>query len=65
MSVQSRCPFAVPREVRVPILGHTVVAEVVDDQLVADVGRGPRDVLLVEYEGSRYRVDAADATPSR
>lgn len=51
-----------PERVRCNILGQEVVADVVDATLEADAG-GSRDVLLVEVDGSRYRVDAADADP--
>lgn len=51
-----------PERVRCNILGQEVVADVVDATLEADAS-GPRDVLLVEVDGSRYRVDAADADP--
>jgi len=60
MSVQANCPFDVPRRVRCTIFGTTVVAKVVSDELEADA-KGPRDVLTVEHEGSRYRIDASEA----
>jgi hypothetical protein len=65
MSVQSSYPSQLPDRVRTTILGQSVVADVVDTVPDADAGRGPWDVLVVEYGGSRYRVDAdeADAIP--
>lgn len=51
-----------PERVRCNILGQEVVADVVDSTLEANAS-GTRDVLLVEVEGWRYRVDAADADP--
>lgn len=61
MSVQPACPFEVPGRVQVTILGRSVVADVVETLPEADAGRGPWDRLVVEHEGNRYRVDAADA----
>lgn len=63
MSVQPQCPSDLPRQVRVDIFGQDVVATVVDTQLEADAGRGPEDMLLVDVDGARYRVSAAEADP--
>jgi hypothetical protein len=63
MSVQPQCPRDLPRRVRVEIFGREVVATVVRSTLQADAGRGPADILVVEAEGSRYRVPAAEADP--
>lgn len=63
MSVQSDCPFDVPRRVRCEILGREVVADVVADRFTPDWSRAA-DTLTVEHQGSRYRVDASDAEPA-
>lgn len=52
-----------PQRVRCsPLGGEEVVADVVDRIAEADT-RGHRDKLVVEYEGHRYRVLAAQVTP--
>ena len=63
MSVQPSTTREVPACVRCEILGRTVRATVVDSGAEADAGAGIRDVLTVDVDGSRFRVDAADADP--
>lgn len=63
MSVQGSLPSQLPTRVRADVLGigKPVVARVVADELAANAGTGPVDVLTVERNGSTYRVAAEDA----
>lgn len=65
MSIQQhRCPSRLPSRVRFDPFGEeTVVGEVLETTLDATAGRGPEDILLVDVDGSRYRVPATDADP--
>ncbi|QLH78688.1 hypothetical protein HZS55_15940 [Halosimplex rubrum] len=48
------------QQVVTTILGQTVVGTVVDREPTADYGTGPRDDLIVDVDGSRYRVEEDD-----
>lgn len=63
MSVQQQCPSDLPDQVAVSVFGTEIVADVVDTELDATAGR-VRDILTVEHEGTRFRVDADDAVPA-
>lgn len=63
MSVQQQCPSDLPDRVLVTVFGTEIVADVVDTELDATAGH-VRDILTVEHEGSRLRVDADNAVPA-
>lgn len=64
MSVQPTTTTAdLPDRVSCTILGQDVIADVVETTLEATASTFG-DVLLVEVNGSRYRVDAAEADPA-
>lgn len=46
--------------VSVKILGQEVTGEIVAERPVADYGDGPRDEVVVDVDGSRFRVDEDD-----
>lgn len=52
-----------PTRVQADILGQTVTADVVDRIPQADAGQGPTTILVVDVDGSRYRVDEDDTRP--
>ena len=54
---------AQPARVQATILGQTVTADVVDRISTADARDGIRDVLVLDVDGSRYRVDESDTQP--
>lgn len=52
-----------PNRVQADILGQTVAADVVDRFSTADARDGIRDVLVLDVNGSTFRVDEADTRP--
>jgi len=48
------------QQVQCQVLGRLVTGEVVDRDVEADAGSGPREIVTVDVGGSRYRVDADD-----
>ena len=54
---------AQPTRVQADIFGETVTADVVDRIPEADAGQGPTTVLVLDVDGSRFRVDEAETSP--
>jgi hypothetical protein len=52
-----------PTRVQADILGQTVTADVVDRIPQADAGQGPTTILVVEVNGSTFRVDESETQP--
>jgi len=52
-----------PTRVQSDILGQTVTADVVDRIPQADAGQGPTTILVVEVNGSTFRVDESETQP--
>ena len=50
-------------QVRAQIFGQTVTATVLDRFPQADAGSGPSDVLVLDVDGSTYRVDESKTYP--
>jgi len=48
------------QQVTTEIAGQTVSAEIVAREPTADYGRGPRDRLVLDVDGSTWRVDEED-----
>jgi len=63
MSVQTAYPSQLPSRVEATLLGRAVEATVVDYDLEATAGDGPGDILVLDVQGRRYRVPAADCDP--
>lgn len=51
------------QQVQAEVLGTTVTGTVVAREPTADYGRGPRDEVVLDVDGRRYRVDEADLDP--
>lgn len=51
------------QQVQAAVLGQVVTAEVVDREPTADYGEGPRDQVVIDVDGARYRVDESDIHP--
>ena len=63
MSVQTSIPSQLPDTVSVEIFDEVHEADVVRTDPEASAGAGIQDVLVVDVDGSRYRVPAAEADP--
>ncbi|QLH80966.1 hypothetical protein [Halosimplex pelagicum] len=48
------------QEVQTTIAGREVSGEIVAREPTADYGRGPRDELVLDVDGSTWRVDEDD-----
>ncbi|WP_167837303.1 hypothetical protein [Halosimplex halophilum] len=48
------------QQVQATIAGRTVSAEIVAREPTADYGAGPRDELVLDVDGSTWRVDEDD-----
>jgi hypothetical protein len=65
MSVQHDCILDPgPRRVRTTILGREVVGSVVNREFAAAYNGIVADILILDVDGSRYRVPATECDPA-